>query len=172
VTGAAEWILAVEREARSVPGLVATTGSILTMPGATNVIASSCRCSLDVRHASDAERHAAVERLTMLAREIALRRSLAAQWTVTLDQPAVAMDAGLIARLDRAVAAAGAPSQHMASGAGHDAMVMASCMTAAMLFVRSHGGISHHPDEAVTIDDVTTAIAVGGAFIDDLASQI
>jgi allantoate deiminase len=40
-----------------------------------------------------------------------------------------------------------------------------------MLFVRSPGGISHHPDEAVEIDDVAAAIAVGGAFLDDLASQ-
>ena len=37
----------------------------------------------------------------------------------------------------------------MTSGAGHDAMIVAARMPAAMLFLRSPGGISHHPDESV-----------------------
>jgi len=171
LTGAAEWVVAVEREARNLAGLVATTGVIRALPGATNVIAASCRCSLDVRHASDAQRHAAVDRFTAAARAIASARSLTAHWALALDQPAVAMDGALIERLDRAVAEVGVPSRHMASGAGHDAMVMASCMPAAMLFVRSPGGISHHPDEAVEIDDVAVAIGVSGALLDDLSRQ-
>ena len=40
-----------------------------------------------------------------------------------------------------------------------------------MLFVRSPGGISHHPDEAVEIDDVAVAIGVSGALLDDLSRQ-
>ena len=44
----------------------------------------------------------------------------------------------------------GAPIHRMlTSGAGHDAMVLAPRMPVAMLFLRSPGGISHHPDEAV-----------------------
>ena len=57
----------------------------------------------------------------------------------------------------------------MASGAGHDAMIMAARMPAAMLFLRSPGGISHHPDETVLEEDVAAALAVGHAFLDDLA---
>ena len=51
--------------------------------------------------------------------------------------------------LERGVAAQGLPVHRMNSGAGHDAMIMAERMPAAMLFLRSPGGISHHPDEAV-----------------------
>jgi allantoate deiminase len=54
----------------------------------------------------------------------------------------------------------------MSSGAGHDAMIVASRMPAAMLFVRSPGGISHHPDETVRADDVAAALRVGAAFLD------
>ena len=43
----------------------------------------------------------------------------------------------------------GFPPKTMPSGAGHDAMVMAGRVPTAMLFLRSPGGISHHPDEAV-----------------------
>jgi allantoate deiminase len=38
-----------------------------------------------------------------------------------------------------------------------------------MLFLRSPGGISHHPDEAVAEDDVAAALGTGMAFLEDLA---
>ena len=44
------------------------------------------------------------------------------------------------------------------SGAGHDAIAMAERWPSAMLFVRCKGGISHHPAESVTADDVALAI--------------
>jgi allantoate deiminase len=79
------------------------------------------------------------------------------------------MDPALVARLERAVHARGLPVHRLASGAGHDAMIMAARMPAAMLFLRSPGGISHHPDETVLEDDVAAALAVGRTFLDDLA---
>jgi len=79
------------------------------------------------------------------------------------------MDPALVSALERAVVRAGAPLHRMTSGAGHDAMIMAARMPAAMLFLRSPGGISHHPDETVLEEDVAAALAVGHAFLDDLA---
>jgi allantoate deiminase len=114
-------------------------------------------------------RTAAVERLASYAREIASRRGLGLTWKSQLDQPAVAMDAGLVAALEDAVRRAGAPAHHLSSGAGHDAMIVASRMPAAMLFLRSPGGISHHPDESVAEDDVAMALEVGRHFLDQLS---
>ena len=85
-----------------------------------------------------------------------------------LDQPAVPMDRGLVERLGRAVDRCGLPRHGLASGAGHDAMILADCMPAGMLFVRSPGGISHHPDESVLVDDVAAALEVGERFLADL----
>ena len=56
----------------------------------------------------------------------------------------------------------------MTSGAGHDAMIIAPHFPAAMLFVRSPGGISHQPDEAVTVEDVEAALLCGSRFLADL----
>jgi len=44
------------------------------------------------------------------------------------------------------------------SGAGHDAMAMAAVTDVGMLFVRCADGISHHPDERVSVDDVALAL--------------
>jgi allantoate deiminase len=169
LAAAAEWILAVEQEGLTVPDLVTTVGRIEADPGAGNVIPGRCSTTLDVRHADDAVRRAAGERLATCAREIATRRGLHTTWTPRLDQPAVAMDAALVATLDRAVRRAGAPVHHLTSGAGHDAMIVAARMPAAMLFVRSPGGISHHPDESVVEDDVAMALEVGRHVLDGLA---
>ena len=51
-------------------------------------------------------------------------------------------------------------SPTLASGAGHDAMAIAPICPVGMLFIRSPGGISHHPAEAVIDEDVTKALSV------------
>lgn len=161
LAAAAEWIVAIEAIANERSGLVATVGRIEAIPGAANVIAGQCEASLDVRHPEDDVRAAAVTRMLERARQIASRRRLDVRWDVWLDQPSTAMSSGLIATLEHAVMRTGLPVHHMSSGAGHDAMVMAARMPAAMLFLRSPNGISHHPDETVLEDDVSAALKVG-----------
>jgi allantoate deiminase len=53
----------------------------------------------------------------------------------------------------------------MTSGAGHDAMIVARRIPAAILFLRSPGGLSHHPDEAIVPGDVEAALATGVEFL-------
>ena len=58
----------------------------------------------------------------------------------------------------------------MVSGAGHDATVMARLGPMTMLFLRSPGGLSHHPDETVLREDVEAALDVMTAFLSKLAA--
>jgi allantoate deiminase len=171
MAGAAEWIAAVEALARRTDGLVATVGKIALEPNASNVIPGKVRLSLDVRHARDSERNSAVEELISRARAIAERRSLTIECTQLMNEPAVSMDERLTAYLASALEAAGYPPKEMPSGAGHDAMVMATRMPTAMLFLRSPGGISHHPDETVLEEDAEAALHVGRKFLERLASD-
>ncbi|HEY6251257.1 MAG TPA: allantoate amidohydrolase [Candidatus Angelobacter sp.] len=172
LAGAAEWIAVVESIAKTTPGLVATVGRLEIEPNAGNVIAGSVRASLDVRHSLDEVRHQAVERMLHGAKRIAADRRLAFDSKLQLDQPAVAMNATLVNRLGQAVRAAGCPVHHMASGAGHDAMVLAQKIPAAMLFLRSPGGISHHPDENVLPEDVKAALNAGMHFLEQWESHL
>ena len=171
LAGAAEWITAVEREARAIPGAVATVGRVNLAPGVGNVIPGTVGTSLDVRHVDDVLRHDLVARLLRCGEQIAASRCLTVSWEQRLDQPAVAMDASLIAALESAVASTGRPVHHMASGAGHDAMIVARRMPAAMLFLRSPGGISHHPDETVSPEDVAAALKAGMVFLEEVGRR-
>ena len=168
---AAELILAVEALARSVPGLRGTVGSIAAAPGAPNVIPGRATLSLDLRHEADPVRDRAVADLLAAAAQIAARRGLTFRVDRALHLPAVPADHALTDRLASAVAGCGIGPHFLVSGAGHDAAILAQMMPMAMLFVRSPGGISHHPDERVDRDDVRAALDVMGRWLRDLADE-
>ena len=61
-------------------------------------------------------------------------------------------------------------SPRLASGAGHDAAVMAKITPVAMLFIRCKNGLSHHPEESVKTADVEIALEVMNDFLRRLAA--
>lgn len=160
LAAAAEMVLAVERIAYQTNGVVATVGVIDARPGAANVIPGETRFTIDARAPSDKARDAVVERIENAIDGIAARRGLAVHITQAHRAPATACDVKLIARLDTAAREAGFEPAHLPSGAGHDAMAMAALCPVAMLFVRCAGGISHHPAEAISIEDADAAMRV------------
>jgi allantoate deiminase len=168
----AEWIAKVESLARGTEGLMATVGKVHVQPNAPNVIPGVVEASLDVRHVRDSVRRNAVDELIEAAEAIAGRRGLKFESTLKMDQASVPMDQRLTAFLSDAMEAASFPPKLMASGAGHDAMIMAGRLPATMLFLRSPGGISHHPDETVREEDVEAALRVGEKFLERLAAEV
>src|SRR5262249_7142280 len=116
--------------------------------------------SMDVRHPEDNLREEAVEEIHKRANEIAGTRSLQQEWKLVSQTPAVVCDKNLSSILSQAVERQQQRTLLLPSGAGHDAAAMAAVAPVAMLFVRSKGGISHHPDEFTSIEDIGVAIAV------------
>ncbi|MGI4757872.1 MAG: Zn-dependent hydrolase, partial [Janthinobacterium lividum] len=171
MAAAAEWIVEVERYANATPTLVATCGSVQTLPGVGNIIAGTVQASLDVRSANDLTREDAVTHLLDAARRSAANRGVTVDASLQMQQAAVPLDRGLLRLLEDAVDSTGAPIRRMVSGAGHDAMIVAPHMPAAMLFLRTPGGLSHHPKEAVLPDDVDLALQTGVAFVRALAGK-
>jgi len=167
----AEWILAVESLAQSTPGIVATVGFVEARPGATNVIAGETRATLDIRHASDRARTEALDELIRRAESSAARRGATVKWRTLLAQHAVAMDPFLTEQIEHAIQKAGCEPHRMASGAGHDAMILAEKIPAAMIFLRTPGGISHDPSESVHLDDVARALDCGRHLLTQLAAS-
>jgi acetylornithine deacetylase/succinyl-diaminopimelate desuccinylase-like protein len=145
LVAAAELVLRLRDAAAAVDGAVATVGRFAVEPGASNVIPSRVALSVDVRAPDD-------ERLEQVA--------------------AVAMAAAPRAALLDQLTARGLPAVELASGAGHDAGVLAAAgVPAAMLFVRSlNGGISHSPDEHSAAEDVELAVDVLASALDRLAA--
>jgi allantoate deiminase len=171
LAAAAEWIVGVESLAQRTSGIVATVGFVEAKPGATNVIAGEARTTLDIRHASDCMRTEALDELIREAEAIAARRGVAVKWRTLLAQHAVAMDPFLAGQIEEAIHKAGCEAHRMASGAGHDAMILAEKVPVAMVFLRTPGGISHDPAESVHLDDAAKALKCGHHLLTQLAAS-
>jgi allantoate deiminase len=165
LSAAAEFVVAVEQSARNTPNLVATVGQMKVEPGASNVIPGRVALSLDVRHLDNPVREAAVADLRAQAEDIAQRRGVSLEWQVVSDQPSIECSSRLTMLQGDVVAAAGHTVAKLSSGAGHDAVMMATLTDIAMFFVRCKEGISHSPAESVALEDVAVAIEALERFI-------
>ena len=164
---AAEMVLAVERRCSEQADLVGTVGKLDVPGGAVNVIAGRCDFSIDIRSASDAVRDAAAADISAAIGVIAARRRVKADVRPVLRAASVPCAAALqdawAASIERIT---GGTALRLPSGAGHDAMMMASLTEVGMLFVRcGNGGISHHPDETLSVADADIAARVFQDFL-------
>jgi hydantoinase/carbamoylase family amidase len=147
LAGAARAVLALRDEARERDDMTANVGMCTVAPGGFNVIPGVADFSVDVRSPTP-EGFARVDRFVRetLGR-IAEEEGLTLELEETHRLEPVPLDPALQDVLERSAADAGASHMRMASGAGHDAMVLGRHVPAAMLFVPSRGGVSHNPDE-------------------------
>ena len=56
------------------------------------------------------------------------------------------------------------------SGAGHDARNLARIAPTGMIFVPCLNGVSHHPAESATLDDLAAGVRVLAEVLAELAS--
>lgn len=166
---AAEFVLAVEADAGSHDGMVATVGQLAVQPDAANVIPGEVTLSLDIRHPDDRVRVERTAQLLARAQEIGGRRHVDVALKPVSENPSVPCAPRLISLLAKALEELGLPAVQLASGAGHDVVPMSALTDVGMLFVRCKGGVSHNPAESVTVDDVGVAIDVLGRFLELLA---
>jgi allantoate deiminase len=147
LAGAARIVLELRDEARSRGDMTANVGILTIAPGGFNVIPGTAEFTIDAR-AGDANAFARAEKFVRETLErVAAEEQLELEVTETHRKQPTPLDPELQELLTRAAAAEGAIARSMPSGAGHDAMVLAKQVPAAMLFVPSRAGISHSPDE-------------------------
>jgi allantoate deiminase len=160
MAAAAEMVLLVERLAKNDPDLVATVGQCEVANGAVNVVPANVTFSIDVRSPKDQVRLEALNQMRTDFAGIAERRGVAVQIQLKYEAPSAACDPSLINALARSVERSGFPVRKLPSGAGHDGMAFKDRFPFAMLFVKSRGGISHHPDEFTSNADIEVAAEV------------
>jgi allantoate deiminase len=170
---AAKAVVVIEQLAQQcVQGEVATVGQISAQPGATNVIASGARISLDVRALNDDHRDALIQRIRDKIENTCTQHGVTMTWQWTHSASAVLCDKPLQQCIIDSAAQLEQNLPQLPSGAGHDAMAIASIAPVAMLFIRSPGGISHNPRESVIDSDVAIALQLMCVTLINLAKQI
>jgi len=159
LSAAARWIAQIDdlTLARG-PEMVATVGTLQCLPGVVNVIPGAVNLTLDVRGPDSEELQGLTTALLGLAGTIASRRGIDFSAEEFYHMGATLCDEGLQAKLAETLCRIQGSGPRLTSGAGHDAIAVAECWPVGMLFVRCRRGISHHPDESVTEEDVVIAL--------------
>jgi beta-ureidopropionase / N-carbamoyl-L-amino-acid hydrolase len=152
--------------------LVITAGVVATDPREHAIarIPGRLRFSFELRSQSKETLEAFYDLFISECRLVGEERGVEFKLDRRVESPPAVMDAGWIGRLRAAARSLGLPDEEMPSGAGHDAAVFANQgIPCAMVFVRNEHG-SHNPDEAMTIDDFVSGVAVMSAALREAAS--
>jgi N-carbamoyl-L-amino-acid hydrolase len=149
----ANTVLAARKKAR-LAGALATFGRVTVTPNGTNAVPSTVDGWLDARAAGEETLAGLVAEVSRAAIDRGARDGVSVVVTPESVSPAVAFDRPLLDRLRTALD--GPPE--LATGAGHDAGVLAATVPTAMLFVRNPTGISHSPAEHADDADCVAGI--------------
>jgi len=137
---------------------VATIGRFNVEPNGINVVPGQVNFVVEAR-SLDAEKAAAFLETTRRT-ALTLAPALEVQVTELSASPAARSDASLLDALKAGCQSRGHRYRYLTSGAGHDAMHIASVAPMAMLFIACVDGVSHHSAESAAIEDVVAGTEV------------
>lgn len=159
--GAAELALELEQAAiQAGHSTVATAGNLTAKPGVMNVVPGYAELLVDIRGIHTEARESVFIALQNKIKEVEQKRGLEIELQlISKDQPIV-LPTEMVEYLTQVTESLGYSYEIMPSGAGHDAMHMATLCPTGMLFVPSHLGISHNPLEFTEWKDIEAGIRV------------
>ena len=136
-----------ELTARASRDTVYNIGRCVFEPGAGNVVPSRAELVVEYRDVSDELLDEFDAMVMRVAREEAAARNTSVEMHAVTRVSGIEMAAPVVEALEAAGQDRGLRCMRMASGAGHDAQVIARHVPAGMVFVPSIGGRSHDPTE-------------------------
>jgi N-carbamoyl-L-amino-acid hydrolase len=139
---------------------LATVGKVEVQPNVPNAVPSRVLAWVDIRADTPGQVRSVASEIKTFGFDLEQE-----SWT-----PATPLGGPLTDRVSRVAGqVAGEDLPVLATGAGHDAAVLATAgIPASMIFVRNPTGVSHAPDEAVRPEDVALAVRSLAAVLADL----
>jgi allantoate deiminase len=136
----------------------ATTGSVRVEPGIPTAFNGVCELTLDLRASDAAVLATLLENARFAAGEIAGEEGCQVAWEPVFAIEPIPFDRRSMALAEDVVAKLVGSCHVLPSGPLHDASEMARVLPAAMLFVRSLGGVSHTSAEDSRVEDVELGV--------------
>ena len=140
------------------PDIRFTIGQVQVEPNAPSVIPSRVWCSIDLRHPDNAILDRGGQEIMQAARDI--RTPCAIEVHRLVDAASNTFDPALRQMIGQVAIRHGLSTMPLLSTAGHDARNIVMLCPGAMIFVPSHRGISHAPQEWTTPQQVQAGAQV------------
>lgn len=157
---AAGTVLAVEHIASAHDHSRGTTGFVSFTPEAVNIVSDLAEVRGELRSPVDEWLVHARSQLAQRAHDEGIRRSVEVELEWLSHERPTSMNRDVLGLLDGVVRSLGYRHSRLYSGAEHDAAVMAALCPTGMVFIPSHDGLSHCPQEWTAIDDIAAGVHV------------
>lgn len=171
LVGAAEMVVEADRILNATDDLVGVVGKLEVRPNAVNVIPAEVNFTLELRSPHTGLREQGRREVLEACQRLAQARGLELSSERTYQAEGVDCADWLVEALEQACRGCEEPAERMFSGAGHDGLAMHDLTDIGMLFVRCRDGLSHHPDEAISVEDAGRATQVLMRFLTDLGKD-
>lgn len=172
--GGSEIALGLENvaKAESKNGTVATVGVFDVEPGAINIVPGAVNMQIDIRGTSSQSKLNVLNELINIFSRVERNRGLSVEWKMLSVEEPVQLDEAVIKSLSDTCKELELSYILMTSGAGHDAMNMAKICPTGLIFVPSQGGVSHHPDEYTSIENIAAGVDLLESVVKKWAIEI
>jgi allantoate deiminase len=157
LAAASELVLATEEAGRRYRSTVATVGRLQVQPNNVTTVPGSVTLWIDIRDVDADLQRLAARTILERAEEISRRRGVTLSFEVISEQQPVVLEAWPRMLAHHQCTAHGVVYRVLASGAGHDAAIVARHAPASMVFVPCVDGVSHSPREQADPEDVALA---------------
>ncbi|WP_424138403.1 Zn-dependent hydrolase [Roseomonas chloroacetimidivorans] len=137
-----------------------TVGRLQVFPNSCNVVPGEVRFSVEFRHPSGAEIETLAADFPAKAQAIAQEIGLTLELRELFRIPAQPFDPDCVGLVRDAAARLGLPAREIISGAGHDAIYVASRIPAAMIFTPCKDGLSHNEAESILPEEAADGCQV------------
>lgn len=162
LVAAAEFILAVERigNVESVDHSVAAVTLCSLEQGSMNVVPGHVKLAVDIRGVNESSIARCVQGVERQLKSIQNRRHVKCEHHVISSDEPVPMSERMTRVIRKACDKNRLEYKVMPSGAGHDAMNVASVIDTGMVFIPCKRGLSHNPAESVKSIDIEAGFSV------------
>lgn len=145
--------------------LVATVSTLTASPNSMNVIPQTVTAGVDIRSVDDSLKKKMADAIRSEVKRIEETTGVRIDIEVLVDNPSVLLDDGIAQQLVDAGDHEAYLAHRMDSGAGHDVMNMAQTWPSGLLFIPCQDGLSHHPDEFATAEDLKMGVELLSRFL-------
>lgn len=149
--------------------LVATIGSLEVEPNTVNVVPGKVIFTLDTRHICKDTLKQFTQEVERIIGGISAEMGLITSIEKWMDCDPTAMDEELVKAIKKRCEEEGLNYKLMHSGAGHDSQIFAKLIPTALIFVPSHKGVSHSPEEFTEPKDLAEGVKALIGILKDLA---
>ncbi|MDX5475714.1 MAG: M20 family metallo-hydrolase [Bacillaceae bacterium] len=145
--------------------VVATASTMEVKPNAMNVIPSYVEVGIDIRSVSDELKQQIALEITKKCEVIEELTKCSIEVETLVHNPSILLDETIQQKLVKIGDNLGYTSLIMDSGAGHDVMNMQNICPSGLIFIPCKEGLSHHPDEYASIQDLHLGVEIIAEYL-------